>query len=62
MQAKVDLMLQDIAKTNAEKMTEYREKLAAQQQLEELAAKYEEVLHRLDARDKVPKPRHAGSH
>lgn len=47
LQAKVDLMLQDIAKANAERMAD-RKKMEAQQQFKELAAKYDEVICRMN--------------
>ena len=62
LQAKVDIMLKDINMANAEKAREHREKLEAQRQLSELAAKYDQLVRRLDAQDARSGPRPAASH
>ena len=56
LQAKVDIMLQDINTANAEKMREHKEKLEAQRQLNELAAKYDELVRRFEAREARSEP------
>ncbi|KAK9911091.1 hypothetical protein M0R45_035014 [Rubus argutus] len=62
LQAKVDIMLQDINTANAENMREHKQKLEAQRQLNELAAKYDELVRRLEAQEARSEPRQAASH
>lgn len=55
-------MLYDIMNANAEQAKEHKEKLEAQQQFNELAAKYDELMCKLKAGNKVPEPLLAESH
>lgn len=62
LQAKVNIMLRDINTANAEKMREHREKMEVQQQLNELAAKYDNLVKRLGTREAQSEWRQAASH
>lgn len=57
LQAKVDIMLQDINVSYVERMREHQEKLEAQQKLNELAAKYDDIVRRLEVKEAQLEPR-----